>query len=145
MSESLISNGAGIFPCPSCGEMIYSDAEKCRFCSAPIDSGAAAFGAELQARVNSACNQAKLMRNGAGIMWLFFALSSVPFLPFGWGFLGLFIAIPIWLIRWQVKFRGLETSDPDFKRAKRDRFMTLLIWIAAVVAEIVVIVHSLPE
>lgn len=142
MSESFISRGAGIFPCERCGEMIYSDAERCRFCSAPVDHKAAVLSAELQAKVNSACNQAKLMRNGAGVMWLFLVLSGLPFMPFGWGFLGLFIAIPIWLIRWEKKFSRLETTDPDYKRAKRDRFITLLIWIAALLAEIALTIRA---
>ena len=56
-----------------------------------------------------------------GAMWIFFLLGLLPFLPFGWGFTFLVFAIPIWLIYWQVKFGSLQTSDADYKRAKRDR------------------------
>jgi hypothetical protein len=65
--------------------MIYSDSETCRFCSATVDRQVAAAGSELQSRVNTACNQAKLLRNAAGVMWIFFLLGLLPFLPFGWG------------------------------------------------------------
>src|SRR6476620_7734377 len=58
MSESILSGKSGIFPCPSCGQMIYSDSETCRFCSATVDRQVAAAGSELQSRVNTACNQA---------------------------------------------------------------------------------------
>lgn len=142
-SSSLIPGNMGILPCPSCGEMIYSDAEECRFCSAPIDRQAAVAGAQLQVKINNACNHAKLIRNGAGVMWLFLLLSSVPFLPFGWGFLGLFIAVPIGLISWQVKYGRLETTDPDFKIARRDRLVTWFMWLSAVVVQALWIVRSI--
>ena len=136
MSGLTLSQSKGILPCPSCGEMIYSDADVCRFCAAPIDRETAARGAELQARVNNACNQAKWVRNAAGVMWLFLLLGMV--LPLvGWGYVGLFFAIPIWLITWQVKFRGLETRDPDYTTAKRDWRISLIIWLPALALEVI--------
>lgn len=140
MSESIMSGKAGIFPCPSCGQMIYSDAETCRFCSAKVDRQTAAAGAELQSRVNTACNQAKLLRNAAGVMWIFFLLGLLPFLPFGWGFTFLVVAIPIWLVYWQVQFGSLQTTDADYKRAKRDRLIALVIWIPALALQLISIV-----
>jgi hypothetical protein len=136
MSESILVGTARIFPCPNCGQIIYSDAEKCRFCSAPVDRQAAALGAEVQDRVNTACNQAKALRNSAGVMWTFFLLGLLSFMPFGWGFTGLFFVIPGWLIYWQVKFGRLQTNDADYKRAKRDRLIALLIWLPALALEL---------
>jgi len=136
MSESIISGKAGIFPCPNCGQMIYSDAETCRFCSATVDRQAASQGAEVQARVNTACNQAKLLRNSAAVMWIFFLLGLLPFMPFGWGFIGLFLVIPFWLIYWQVKFGNIQTGDADYARAKRDRLIALIIWLPALALEL---------
>jgi hypothetical protein len=143
MSDSILSSNAGIFPCPNCGQMIYSDSDKCRFCSAPVDRQAATLGAEVQAKVNGACNQAKLLRNTAGAMWLFFLLGLIPFLPFGWGFTGLFVVIPVWLIYWQVKFGRIQTQDADYKRAKRDWSIALIIWLPALVIQIFSIVVRL--
>lgn len=122
-------SGAGIFPCPSCGEMIYSDVKSCRFCSAPVDAEAAARGAYLQKQVNNACNQAKMLRHSAVSMWVLLLVAFVPvFGPALWGFHGLMVVIPVWLIYWQVTFGKLESGDPDFKRARRDRRMALIIW-----------------
>jgi hypothetical protein len=140
MSESLLSVDTGIFPCSNCGEMIFSDAEQCRFCSAKVNRSAAVLGAELQSRVNTACNQAKLLRNGAGAMWIFFLLGLLPFMPFGWGFTALFFVIPVWLIYWQVKFGRLQTADADYKRAKRDRVSALIIWLPALAIEMLALV-----
>lgn len=135
MSQSILAAKAGIFPCPNCGQMISSDAANCRFCSAAIDSGAAAAGAVLQEKVNTACNQAKLLRNAAGVMWIFFLLGLL--LPIGLGFTILFFVIPVWLIVWQVKFGNLKTADVDYGRAKRDRFIALLIWLPALALELI--------
>lgn len=116
--------------------MIYSDAEVCRFCAAPIDRETAARGAELQTRVNNACNQGKWVRNAAGAMW-FFLLVGMVLPPLSWGYVAMFFAVPIWLITWQVRFRGLETPDPDYKSAKRDWLIALLIWVPAVALEVI--------
>ena len=137
MSSLNLSQSKGILPCPACGQMIYSDAEVCRFCSAPIDRETAMRGAQLQARVNDACNQAKWMRNAAGVMWLLLLLRTLYVPSAGWGYIGVFFAIPVWLIMWQVRFRKLETPDPDYKTAKRDWLITLIIWLPALVLEVI--------
>ena len=137
MSGLTLSQSKGILPCPGCGEMIYSDAEVCRFCSAPIDRETAARGAELQKRVNDACNQAKWLRNAAGVMWLLLLLNMLFVPSAGWGYVGLFFAVPIWLITWHVRYRNLETQDPDYKTAKRDWLIALIIWLPALVLQII--------
>ena len=130
-----LSRPKGILPCPSCGEMIYSDAEVCRFCSVPIDRETAFRGAELQKRVNDACNQAKWVRNAAGLMWLLLLLDLV-FVPSArWGYVGLFVLVPIWLVTWHARYRSLETRDPDYKTAKRDWRIAVIIWLPALVLE----------
>ena len=137
MSGFTLSQSKGILPCPRCGEMIYSDAEVCRFCSAPIDRETAARGAELQKRVNNAINQAKWLRNAAGVMWLVLLLGMLGLPPAGWGYIGLFFAVPIWLITWQIKFRDLETQDQDYKTAKRDWLISLIIWLPALALQVI--------
>ena len=130
-----------ILPCPSCGEMIYSDTTKCRFCSAPVDSAAAAVAADNQAKVNNACNQAKWIRNVAGAIWAFLAVSMI------WGavtiaVLILLFLIPLSLIYWQISYGRLTTADPDYKRAKRDRLIALGLWVPAALIEVLIITAS---
>lgn len=61
--------------------------------------------------------------------WLF--LRFVPFV----GLVGLvimligFIAVPAWLIYWQIKFDRIKTADVDYKRAKQNRFGALCLWL----------------
>lgn len=134
MSQTTIT-GAGIFNCPKCNEMIYSDAKICRFCSAPVDPEAAALGARLQAQVNNACNQAKLLRHFAVSMWVFFLLSFVLGMA-AVAFMGLMIAIPGWLVYWQFTFGKLRTNDPDYETARRDRLIALYLWIPAPIVRV---------
>ena len=127
-----------ILPCPSCGEMIYSDTTKCRFCSAPVDSTTAAAAADNQAKVNNACNQAKWIRNMAGAMWAFLGISLI----FSGGTIGVFACfflIPLSLIYWQISYGRLTTADQDYKKAKRDCLIALGLWVPAALIEGLVI------
>jgi hypothetical protein len=132
MSQSLLSNQAQILPCPSCGEMIYSNSSTCRFCNATIDPEVASAGADLQTKVNDACNRATTIRNIAGAMWAFYAVARlIPFI----GLVGLvgvgacFVIIPVGAAHWQVKYGRLPTTDIDYKKAKRNLLIALILWL----------------
>ena len=116
--------------------MIYSDVKNCRFCSAPVDAEAAARGAYLQQQVNNACNQAKMLRHSAVSMWVFLLVSFVLAHAL-WAFHGLMVVIPVWLIGWHLTFGKLETADLDFKRARRDRLVALIIWLPSLLVFLV--------
>lgn len=130
MSQSILSNQPSTLPCPSCGQMIYSDTTKCRFCSADIDPAVAAAGADLQAKVNNACNQAKLIRHMASAMWVLFVIGFI-FSAGTLGVLALFFIIPVSLILWQIKYGSLKTLDADYKKAKRDLLIAVALWLPA--------------
>jgi hypothetical protein len=118
--------------------MIYSDTTKCRFCSASVDSEVATAAADNQAKVNSAVNQAKWIRNMAGVMWAMLALSTI--LTAGTlAVFAFFFAIPASLIYWQIKYGRLTTADPDYKKAKRDRLIALFLWLPAALIEMIFI------
>lgn len=142
MSESIIAPTVGIAPCPNCGQLIYSNARNCRFCSATVDQEAATQGAALQARVNTACNQAKSLRNAAAVMWAFFLMGLLPFSPLGWGFTGLFVALPVWLVYWQLRFGRMNTKDVDYRRAKRDWLISVFIWLPAIALQLLGLVSA---
>ena len=142
MSESILSGQPGILACPSCGQMIYSDSTKCRFCSAPIDPVTAAAGAELQKKVNDACNLAKVTRHMATAMWGLFLLgllSGVARLAV----VGLFFAVPASVLIWQIKYGSLQTTDPDYKKAQRDRWIALALWLPVGLLQLIMIAVSI--
>lgn len=122
------------YPCPNCNEIINDTMEKCRYCSAPVDRQAAAAAAETQGKVNQACSDASYLRTAAFVLWVFLGLSFIPFIPaVGWAFLFTFVAVPVMVIRWQIKFGGIKTNDPDYPKAKRNRNIALVLWLAAFV------------
>ena len=120
------------FPCPSCNEIINDTSDTCRFCSAPVDRQAAAVLGELQSKVNQACSDASFLKIAAVAMWIFLGLQLVPLLPFGWAFLITFFIVLVLSIRWMVKFGGLQTTDADFKQAKRSAILSVILWLAAI-------------
>jgi len=121
------------FRCPNCNEMVNETMQQCSFCSVPLDPAIVALIAERQEKANRACSDASYVRTAAIAMFVFLGVSLIPFVGFAfWGFLGTFIAVLAMLIRWQVKFGNLLTSDPDYKLAKRSRNFALGLWIAAI-------------
>jgi len=110
--------------------MIYSDTTKCRFCAADIDPKAAAAGANFQAQINNACNQAKMIRHMATAMWVLFLVGLI-FSAGTIGVLAFFFIVPVSLILWQFKYGRLKTTDPDFQKAKRDRLIAIALWLPA--------------
>jgi Ca2+/Na+ antiporter len=120
------------YPCPNCNEIINETVEKCPYCSTPVDRQAAAAAAENQTKVNQACSDASYLRTAAVVLWVFLGLSFIPFIPLvGWAFLATFVVVLVMLIRWQVKFGGIKTKDPDYPRAKGNRNLAVVLWLAA--------------
>jgi Ca2+/Na+ antiporter len=112
--------------------MINDSMQQCRFCSVPLDPGIVALSAEAQEKANQAYSDASFLKTAAIAMFVFLGLSLIPFVGFVyWGFLVTFVVVLALLIRWQVKFAGLRTSDADFKLAKRSRNMALILWLVA--------------
>jgi fatty acid desaturase len=113
--------------------MINDSMQQCRFCSVPLDPAVVELTAERQEKANQAYSDASFLKTAAIAMLVFVGLSLIPFLPFVyWGFLGIFIVVLILLIRWQVKFGSLLTSDADYKLAKRSRNIALVLWLVAI-------------
>jgi hypothetical protein len=54
-----------------------------------------------------------------------------------WAFRGFLVAIPVWLVSWQITFGKLSTNDPDFDKAKRDRLVAFFVWLPALFVEVV--------
>jgi hypothetical protein len=108
--------------------------QTCRFCSAPVDPQAASAAAENQSRVNRACSDASFLRTAAAAMFVLLALSVVPFISLitYLGFIITFFVVLVLIIRWQIRFGRLETSDVDYQRAKRLRNFSLVLWLIAI-------------
>ena len=120
------------FRCPNCKEMVNDSMKECPFCKVPLDPAVVALAAERQEKANRAYNDASFLRIAAIAQFVFLGISLIPLLGIVYyGFLITFIAVLVMLIRWQVKFAGLLTDDPDYERAKRSRNIALILWLAA--------------
>jgi hypothetical protein len=121
------------FPCPSCKEIINDRAEKCKYCDAPIDKGVAQFAAEVQSKVNQAYSDASYLKTAAFTLWGLFAASLIPFIAFiYYGSVLTFCALIVLIIRWQIRFSDINTSDPDYQKARRAKNIALLLWAAMI-------------
>ncbi len=126
------------YPCPKCNEIINDAMEKCPYCAAPVDRQVAAAAAESQSEVNQAVSDASYLKTAAFVMWVFLGLSFIPVIPIvGWAFIFTFVVVLVMIIRWQIKFGGVKTNDPDYPHAKRNRNLALVLLLAAFVAFIV--------
>lgn len=118
------------FPCTNCREFINESMRQCPFCGAPVDPAAAQAAAEMQEQINRACNDASMIRNLAGALWLCFLLYFAPFVGClaGVTLLGLFFLVPVRLLIWQSSYGGLKTADVDYRTAKRNALTALVLW-----------------
>jgi len=120
------------FPCPSCKEIINDSMTQCRFCSAPVDPGVAQLIAERQQKANQAYSDASFLRTAAIAMYVFLGLNFIPFLPLvSLGFFIIFIVAIVLLIRWQIRYGGLQTDDADYQSARRSWTISLFLTLAA--------------
>lgn len=135
-------NRTRVFPCPGCRQTIDTGSERCRFCSAPIDAAAAELAASHLERINRACSDASYLRIALVCALAFLGISFVPFLGLVGlvGYYFLLVAIPLWTIRWWIRFGRLKAEDGDLRRARRSMSQLatpasigLLLWGANVV------------
>ena len=132
--------GPRTFPCPACHEFINESMQSCRFCSAPVDANLAAAAVEHQEKINKACNSASIVRNLAGVMWVCFFARLLPLagLFATAGLVILFVVVPVRLVIWLVRYGGVRTEDVDYKRAKRNLLISLVLWLLVPVAQLLI-------
>jgi hypothetical protein len=100
----------------------------------PVDPAIAELIADRQQKANQAVSDASFLRTASITLWVFVGLTFIPFLPF-FVELGLVIVgiVTIFLmIRWQVRFNGLLTNDPDFQKARKSWRTSLLLTLFAI-------------
>lgn len=120
------------FPCPSCKEIINDRMEECKYCGAPVDKDIAQMLGERQAEANQSYSDASYLKSAAVIMWGFLGISFIPLVPLvHWCFLVTFVIVIVLAIRWQLRFNDLNTSDPDYAKARRAKNLALVLWLAA--------------
>ena len=130
------------FQCPGCSQYINSLMTSCKYCSLPLDLQTLSSAVENQESVNNAYSKAINIRILAGAMIATFFLSLIPFIGiiFAIAHYLTFFGVPILLAYWVIRYSRIETTDTEFKEAKKFCWTALLIWLGylafAVVREI---------
>ena len=121
MAGLSLSSDVHVFPCPACAQTINTSMQHCAFCAAPIDHAAAASSAETFAKINQSISDASYLKIMAGCTLTFLTLRFVPLLGLIGitGFWFLELAVPVMAIRWWLRYGKLQSSDPEFLRARR--------------------------
>ena len=134
MAQGFSLSQPKVFQCQNCREFINTELTNCPYCGVILNLEAATAAADNQSNVAKACSDANFLKIMARALVLFFVLSFVPFLPLvGYGSLILFLAVPVMLVRWWIKYRKLQTADPDYEKAKRDTIIAAVIWSGVIV------------
>ena len=121
------------FRCPNCNEMISDRMKECSYCAVPLDAAIVELVAERQEKANRAYSDASFLKTSAMAMFVFLGISFIPLLGLAYyAFVIAFVALLVLLIRWQVRFGQLVTSDEDYKLAKRSRIIALILWLIAI-------------
>jgi hypothetical protein len=121
------------FPCPSCREIINDSMSKCRFCGAPIDKEIAQHIAAIQQRVNRAFSDSGYIKNAAFLMWGLLGISLIPLVPWvGLGSEITFFILLVLIVRWYIKYGDINTSDPDYQKARHSIYLATGLLLAAI-------------
>ena len=106
---------------------------ECKYCHAPVDEGIAEMLGEAQGKVNEACSDAGYLKAAAAGMWVFLGICFIPLVPLVWWcFVVTFVLVIVLVVRWQLKFDDLNTSDADYAKARRAKNIAFLLWLAAI-------------
>lgn len=127
-----------IFECPNCHQTIDTASTHCRFCSAAIDPDTAAAAAKKMARINRACSDASYLKIAALCAPAFLLILFIPFMTLlgEFGLIFLEAAAPVWIVLWCFRYLGIETDDPDYRRARKTVLVIAIIWMVFVIGRI---------
>lgn len=103
---------------------------------------------------NDAFNESREIRRWVGVMWACYAVAIVAYVGLGplnlvsMCFLGLtgilLIANAVFLIRWQIRYRGIVPIDvDDYNIAKRSWAKSLTLWIVMALLGVVPVLLSI--
>jgi hypothetical protein len=126
----MLMEQARTLQCPGCKQLINTLMTECRYCGRLIDPQTAQAGADAQDRIHQACSDASYLRTAVTAMTMFYFVGWLPFIgAIGRvAFLFLLVAIPFVSIRWFVRVRNVQTTDPDFKKARSTMWVVIGIW-----------------
>ena len=103
----------------------------CKTCAVPLDDTTITDSVGKQERINRAYNSANNLRLLAGSMWVAFFFSFIPFIGIigRVGFYLAFLAVPIFLIVWLVRYGNIDRSEPDMIGVSKKLLTAFGLWV----------------
>ncbi|MEK7830791.1 MAG: hypothetical protein AAB401_06885 [Acidobacteriota bacterium] len=102
----------------------------CRYCGAVVSPETAPVEDEAKSKIADASRDGYFLKIMAGAFAVcFIALTSSIFSKVALaGFLILLVAIPLMLVRWWIKYRGVHTEEHSYKMARLSATTAAVIW-----------------
>lgn len=119
------------FRCPNCKETVNNTMELCKNCSFRLEEQVVTTAIEKQERINNAYNRASNVRILAGSMWVAFFFSFIPFIGIigTIGFYLAFIAVPVFLVIWLIRYGSVDRKEPDMNGVTRTLLTAFGLWL----------------
>lgn len=135
MAQDFSLSQPQVFQCQNCREFINTGMTNCSYCGVVINFESASAAADVQSKVAKACSDGNFLKIMARALVVFFVVSFVPIVGgiAGWGSLFMFLAVPVMLVRWWIKYNGIQTGDKDYESAKKDTIIAAVTWCGVVV------------
>lgn len=116
--------------CQKCLEFVSSSLTNCEYCGAVISLEAEKVSEDAQSKVASARNDSyflKLMARALAVSFIAMTFSIFSRMALA-SFLILLVAVPLMLVRWWVKYRGLQTEEHGYKMARLSAIGAVATW-----------------
>lgn len=130
MAENTLSNQEETVQCKNCLEFINASLTNCRYCGAVISLETATAQDEAKSKLADASRDGfflTTMARALAICFIALTFSILSKLALA-GFLILLVAVPLMLVRWWIKYRGLQTEEHNYKIAKLKTIMAAVVW-----------------
>jgi hypothetical protein len=117
-----------VFHCPSCGRVIRTTADRCKYCGTPIDRAAAEAAAAAEETLHEAEYDASLLEAEDLLSQRSWNASAAPAML--WFVLG----APIHFVRFWIRYRRVGARDPEFEATRRKVSNAFMVWIGLAIA-----------
>jgi len=107
--------------CPNCMGAMEANAAVCPLCGLPVDWKSVQEAKALQSLTGKACRSAGHLKISAAALIACYLLHFLPIIdiPAIVGLLVLLVILPGWSLRWWEKYSKIESTNPEFTKARK--------------------------
>ncbi|MBP6820296.1 MAG: hypothetical protein KA368_02070 [Acidobacteria bacterium] len=130
MAEDSLSNQEQTVQCQNCLEFINASLTNCRYCGAVVSLENPPAEGNAKTKVADASRDGYLltiMARALAVCFIALTFSILSKLALA-VFLILLVAVPLMLVRWWVKYRGLQTEEHNYRMARLNTIKAAVVW-----------------